>query len=101
IQVDPRGCGSSQRNIKDYSLTARLHDIEAVMERFAHLALPVVAVASSGPLAIAYAAANPGKLSHLILIDTCAYAPDLYEHPQIKAMLALREHDWELYTETV
>ncbi|MDP9237429.1 MAG: alpha/beta fold hydrolase, partial [Chloroflexota bacterium] len=101
IQFDPRGCGASQRNVRDYSLAARVQDLRAVTDRFARAPVPVVAFVNSGPVAIAYASANPGLISRLVLLDTYAYGPDFYEHPQIKAMLALREHDWEFYTETV
>ena len=47
IQFDPRGCGSSQRNVRDYSLASRIEDYKAVMERYASHPIPLIAAVSS------------------------------------------------------
>ena len=68
IRYDERGCGLSERNVKDFSLPAEVRDIEIVaadlnLEKFA-----LLGVSNGTASAIAYAAQNPEKVSHLILM---------------------------------
>jgi len=102
IRYDGRGTGLSQRRIANYSLDALVLDLEAVVER---LDLgPFILYAPwlhMGPIAIAYAARRPDRLSHLVLCNTYARAADVIHHPHIQALRALWNQDWETYTETV
>lgn len=99
VTYDARGFGLSQRDITDFSLDALVRDIEAIVD---HLGLGQIQVLSAGygvPIAIAYAAAHPDRVSHLAL---SAYAsakgmPD----EEIDAILALGDKNWELATETL
>ena len=100
IRYDCRGAGSSTRDVTDFSLEAHLMDLEAVvgplgLERFA-----LMGSFYSGPVAITYAARNPQRISHLILMNTFARAAEPLASPEGRAFLALREQDWTIYTET-
>lgn len=68
IRYDMRGSGLSDRDITEFSLETLSRDLEAVvdqlkLERFALISLGVL----GGPVAIAYAAANPQRVSKLVL----------------------------------
>ena len=99
ITYDARGFGLSQRDVTDFSLDTLVRDIEAIVD---HLGLGQIQVMAAGygvPIAIAYAAAHPDRVSHLAL---SAYAsaqgmPD----EEIDAIMALGEKNWELATETL
>jgi class 3 adenylate cyclase len=51
-------------------------------------------------MSIAYAAHRPERLSHLVLWCSYARGSDYYRSPQVQALRALRDKDWNIYTET-
>ncbi len=101
IRYDSRGVGLSDRDVAEYSLDAYLLDLEAVVD---HLGLEGFALFGSfslGPVAIAYAARHPERVSRLLLWCSWARASDAYRSAQGQTIIALRATDWEIYTETV
>jgi pimeloyl-ACP methyl ester carboxylesterase len=71
-RYDERGFGLSDWDVEEFSLDARVADLEAVvaaagLERFALLGM-----AQGGPVAIAYAHRYPQRVSRLILFATYA-----------------------------
>jgi pimeloyl-ACP methyl ester carboxylesterase len=101
VRYDNRGSGLSERDVSDLSLDAMVLDLEAVVN---HLGLERFALAGfihAGPVAIAYAARHPERLSHLVLWCAYARASDYLGAPQVEATRALRATDWALYTETL
>jgi class 3 adenylate cyclase/pimeloyl-ACP methyl ester carboxylesterase len=100
VKYDSRGTGLSQRRVADCSLDAMVADVEAVADC---LELPSFALMGSfnfGPVAIAYAARHPKRVSHLILWCTYARFSNVWT-PQLLSIKQLVEGDWNLYTETV
>jgi pimeloyl-ACP methyl ester carboxylesterase len=100
VQYDCRGTGLSERGVADYSLDAMVRDLEAVA---GCLELPSFALWGSvnfGPVAIAYAARHPERVSQLMLWCTYARGSDFFT-PQAETMTALVEKDWRLYTEAL
>ncbi|HWC29740.1 MAG TPA: alpha/beta fold hydrolase [Dehalococcoidia bacterium] len=68
IQYDGRGQGMSSRGLtKEHTLTDRVLDLEAVIERLQLRSFTLMAVGSSGHVALHYAAANPQRVDALIL----------------------------------
>jgi class 3 adenylate cyclase len=101
IRYDGRGRGLSERDVTDYSLDALMLDLEAVVD---HLGLERFALFGStqwGPAAIAYAARHPERVSHLVLWQSFARGSDYLRSPQVRAIRALLDKDWETYTETL
>lgn len=75
IRYDERGFGMSDWDVDDFSLGARLSDLEAVvdavgLDRFALLGMS----GGSGP-ALAYAVAHPERLTRLVLYGTVCGIP--------------------------
>lgn len=101
VRYDCRAAGLSDRTISEYSLDALALDVDAVVERLGPGPVDLFAGLHAGPVAIAYAARRPERVSRLILWCTYTRAADLYRLPQVEAGEALLEVDWELYTETL
>ena len=101
VRYDGRGMGLSQHDVADYSVDARVMDIEAVADRLGLERFALLGGGTSGPVAIAYAASHPERVSHLVLWCTFARASDWSQSAQVQAVRALMDKDWTIYTETV
>ena len=66
IRFDERGHGLSDRGVTDHSLEARLGDLEAVVEDAGLDRFSLQAMAQGGPVAIAYVAKHPERVSRLV-----------------------------------
>ena len=100
VRYDGRGWGLSERDVTDYSLDVLMLDLEGVVDRLSLGRFALLGGLQMGPVAIAYAARNPQRVSHLILWCSWARASDFYTSPRLRALRELLEKDWELYTET-
>jgi class 3 adenylate cyclase len=100
VTFDPRGTGMSDREVEDYSLDARLLDLESVVDLLGLQEFALSGVWSSGPLVIAYAARHPERVTHLILDDAFADGGGVRGTPQSRAIRAL-VGDWEAVTEHI
>ena len=101
VRYDGRGSGLSERTVTDYSLDALILDLEAVVDRAGLETFALFTSFFLGPVAIAYAARHPERVSHLILWCCWARASDLWQTAQAEAMLGLADKDWDLFTETL
>jgi class 3 adenylate cyclase len=101
VRYDNRGSGLSDRDVNDYSLEAHILDMEAVVDRMKLDRFALMGLLTGSPVAIAYAARHPQRVSHLLLWGAFATASEYYSSPQLKAFRKLRDEDWETYTETV
>ena len=100
VRYDGRGTGLSERNVTDFSLDCQVLDLEAVVKRLGLEKFALYAFVHAGPVALAYAARHPERVSHLVLWNAYALGSDYAQAPQIRATRSLLEQDWELYTET-
>jgi len=100
IRYDSRGSGLSDRDVSDFSLDLMVGDLEAVIDRVDPPPFALFAYFASGPVAIAYAARHPERLSHLVLWCTYARGADYTRSDAVRATRSLIEQDWETYTET-
>jgi len=100
VKYDSRGTGLSTRGIAECSLDTLVRDLKAVVD---FLELPSFALMGSvnyGPVAIAFAARYPERVSHLILWATYARPSDFWI-PSAQVITQLVESDWMTYTEEV
>ncbi len=98
LRYDGRGTGLSERDVSDYSLDARVLDLEAVVERLSLERFALFGTADSGPVAIAYAVRCPQRVSHLVLWCTWAKPSD---PAWADALEELITKDWKMGTETL
>ncbi len=100
VRYDSRGSGLSDRDMADFSLEARMLDLEAVVDALNIARFDLYATLHTGPLAITYAVRNPERVSHLVLWCTYALASDWLRSSRVQAVRALGDIDWQTYTET-
>jgi class 3 adenylate cyclase len=99
VRYDCRGAGLSDRDVTDYSLEAHVLDLEAVVNRLRLERFTLFGMSYAGPVAIAYAAGHPERVSQLLLFCSWARTRDTAS-PQLRALRQLLDTDWETYTET-
>jgi pimeloyl-ACP methyl ester carboxylesterase len=90
VRYDCRGAGLSDRDVTDFSLDAQVLDLEAVVDRLGLERFALLSPIHSGPVAIAYAARHPDRVSHLILWNSWARTRD-GASPQLRALVQLRD----------
>jgi class 3 adenylate cyclase/pimeloyl-ACP methyl ester carboxylesterase len=103
VRYDARGTGLSDRHSLDFGMDARLLDLEAVIDHLKLTRSAIFGIGNGAPAAIAYAAAHPERVSHLILAN--AYARGRDHREATRDRVALRDNtadeQWEWYTLTV
>jgi pimeloyl-ACP methyl ester carboxylesterase/DNA-binding CsgD family transcriptional regulator len=99
LRYDERGCGLSDRDVEDLSLEARVADLEAVVAAAGFDRVDLLGMSQSGPVAVAYAARHPERISHLVLFATYARgrlmrdpSPSAREHAEL--MISLIRMGW-------
>jgi pimeloyl-ACP methyl ester carboxylesterase len=70
VRYDGRGFGLSDRDVTDFSLDARLRDLETVIDALGLERFALYAFSAGGPTGLAYAAQHPDRVSHLVLAAT-------------------------------
>jgi len=74
VRYDERGHGLSDWDVEDYSLDARIADIEAVVDDAGLDRFALMAMSQGGPPSIAYAVRHPERISRLIFYGSYAAA---------------------------
>jgi class 3 adenylate cyclase len=97
VRYDGRGTGLSERSVGDYSLDAHMLDLEAVVDRLGVQRFALSGSSAAWPIAVACATRRPEAVSHLVL--WCPLEPQALRGARNRAIRALREGDWDLYTE--
>jgi pimeloyl-ACP methyl ester carboxylesterase len=72
VRYDERGCGLSDWRVEEFSLDAWVQDLEAVVDALQLERFPLLGISQGGPIAIAYAARHPERVSRLILYGSYA-----------------------------
>ena len=72
IRYDERGCGLSDRDVPDHTFEAWISDLETVVDAASLDRFPLLGISQGGPVAIAYAARHPERVSHLVIYGSYA-----------------------------
>jgi pimeloyl-ACP methyl ester carboxylesterase len=95
VRYDTRGFGLSDRAMSDYSLDARVRDLEAVTDALKLKRFSIYAISFGGPTVIAYAARHPERISRLVFYGTYAdFVHDPQERQKWEAMITLMRTGW-------
>ena len=99
FRYDERGCGLSDRDVEDLSLDARVADLEAVIDAAGLERVALIGISQGGPVAVAYAARYPERVSHLVLYGTYARGrlerePSPSAREQAQLMVSLIRMGW-------
>ncbi len=98
IRYDGRGTGLSDRDVSSYSPESHAGDVDGLVRHLGLERFALLGFGHSGPAAIAYAALNPDRVSHLILWHSYARASDVTSLSRIEAARQLIQKDWDSYT---
>jgi class 3 adenylate cyclase len=102
VRYDARGTGLSDRHPLDFSMDARLRDLEAVVERLKLTRFAIFASRHGVPAAVAYAAHHPERVSHLVLADATFRGRDQREAVRdFDSMRERADEQWERFTLTM
>lgn len=101
VRYDGRGSGLSSRDVQDLSHEGHVRDLEAVLDRFGPDPVALLGVQHSGPAAIAYAARNPQRVSHLIPWCTYASGADFWGSTRPASLSTLRQTDYPFFLRTI
>jgi class 3 adenylate cyclase len=102
VRYDKRGTGLSDRNVSDFSIEARVRDLEAVVDELKLQTFALEGFSEGGPVAIAYAARHPRRVSRLILYGTFARLHPTREQQQTReALITLVRAEWGLGSATL
>lgn len=97
IRYDARDTGLSDRDVADVSLDAWVADLEAVVDDAGLDRFPLFAMCQAGPVAIAYAARHPDRVSQLVLYGTYLvgrFRREPEARREAEAMLTLMRYGW-------
>ncbi len=67
IRYDQRGCGLSDRDVDRISFDTWVEDLETIVNAVGIDRFPLLGISQGGAVAAAYAAANPDRVSRLVL----------------------------------
>ena len=67
IRYDERGFGLSDWSVTDFSLKARLADLETIVDALGHERFSLLGMSGGAPVALAYAATHPDRVSRLVM----------------------------------
>jgi pimeloyl-ACP methyl ester carboxylesterase len=97
VRYDGRGFGLSERNVSDFTLDARVRDLEAVVDAAGLEHFSILAVSAGGPAGVAYTARHPERVSRLVLgstlVDTSHTDPQSFERNV--RMFEMFRMDWD------
>jgi pimeloyl-ACP methyl ester carboxylesterase/DNA-binding CsgD family transcriptional regulator len=75
IRYDERGFGMSDWDVQNFSIEARLADLEAILEATGYETFALLGMSGGSAVAMAYAIAHPKRVSRLILYGTVCGEP--------------------------
>jgi pimeloyl-ACP methyl ester carboxylesterase len=70
VRYDERGCGLSDWDIGRFSFQDWVDDLEAVVDAAGLDRFSLLGISQGGPVAIAYAARHPERVTHLVLLGS-------------------------------
>lgn len=99
VRYDQRGCGLSDREVRDFSLEAYVADLKAVVDATGFDRFALVGASQGSAISIAYATRHPERVTHMILYGGYARGfakrnPTPEQLREARAMLELVELGW-------
>jgi pimeloyl-ACP methyl ester carboxylesterase/DNA-binding CsgD family transcriptional regulator len=100
IAYDGRGCGLSDRQVDELSLDVFVADLEAVVDGLGLERFPLLGMSMGAPVAVAYAAKHPERVSRLVLhggfhrsyLSSASSDPRVLEEADV--LLKSARHGW-------
>ncbi|HEX2198986.1 MAG TPA: alpha/beta fold hydrolase [Burkholderiales bacterium] len=99
IRYDPRGCGLSDRDVRDLSFDCWVRDLDAVADAVGLDRFSIVGICQGGAVAIEFVGRHPDRVSHLVLHGAYARGKNrrttiAQEPEKAKVMLEMMQLGW-------
>ena len=94
VLYDKHGTGMSDRGRTDFSLEAELRDLGTVIDRLGSDRVGLAGISQAGPVAAAYAAENPDRVTHLIMFGGYANGDAIATQEMRESLLGLIRAHW-------
>jgi pimeloyl-ACP methyl ester carboxylesterase len=104
VRYDHRGMGSSDRNVEDLSLEARVKDLTAVVEQLGLKRMALAGLDLGAATAIACAVQRPASVSHLVLLSPWASGARRFALPSHRVALspmATGDPEWKVFAPVI
>jgi pimeloyl-ACP methyl ester carboxylesterase len=101
VRYDHTGVGLSDRDREDFSFEREVVELEALVDQFGNEPIALVGGSFGGPVATAYAARHPDRVSRLVLYGSFAWGAQIATTEVQAAMLALVRAHWGLGAKTL
>lgn len=96
VFYDKLGVGLSERERDDFSLASDLADLEVIVDQLGEERFALFGNSQAGTLAVAYAAAHPERVTHLVLCGTYHQGAKLAPDSVKQSLPALVRASWGL-----
>ena len=94
VQYDRPGTGLSDRNRTEFSLDSDVQDLETVIDHLKLKRLALIGYSWGGPVAVAYTAKHPRRITHLILYGTFARGAAITTDEVKASLISLVRAHW-------
>ncbi|MGA8848929.1 MAG: alpha/beta fold hydrolase [Dehalococcoidia bacterium] len=101
VCYDRPGTGLSDRNRTEFSLNSDVQDLETVIDHLKLKRLALMGYSWGGPVAIAYTAKHPRRISHLILYGTFARGAAITTEEVKASLISLVRSHWGIFSKTL
>ena len=104
VRYDVRGMGSSDRNVNDLDLDARVRDLEAVVDALGLDRFALGGADFGAATAVAFAASRPERVDKLILLSPWVRGNDRFAVPGARVATSIRASDepgWPFATKAI
>lgn len=94
VRYDRLGVGLSSRERHDFTQEGEVEVLAAIVDCLATPTVDLLAFSCAAPVALTWAAANPGRVQKLVFVGAYACGPDLADDSICHALVALVEAHW-------
>lgn len=101
VFYDKTGMGLSEREREDFSLADELADLEVVIDEVTKGPVALFGCSQGGALSIAYAAAHPERVTHLVLFGAYESGARITKPPIRDSLISLVRASWGLGAEAM
>ncbi|MEP6872593.1 MAG: adenylate/guanylate cyclase domain-containing protein [Anaerolineaceae bacterium] len=101
VRFDGRGTGLSDRDVTNFSLDARVSDLEAVVDRLGVQQFALMSGGHGNQVSVTYAARHPDRVTHLIAVNPFARGSEFMTAEQLAMFDQMLRTDFHLFSDVL
>jgi pimeloyl-ACP methyl ester carboxylesterase len=101
VRYDRPGVGLSSRDRRDFTQETEVEVLDAIVDGLAKSTVDLLAFSCAAPVALAWTAANPGRVQKLVFVGAYACGSDLGADDIRDALMALVQAHWGMGAATI